>query len=135
MASFNIATSQSPPVESGLSVRSRHASRARANAIVAVGVRLDQAEVVLDADHRPRVAGQRDDRQRSEDCINRAPLKPEIAEMRARQHPARCAKQDRRRWPPVERRLIWCGRLADRLVSKLAGFEQRVVECFSIGGG
>jgi hypothetical protein len=57
---------------------------AGANAIVAVGVPLDERKVLVGADHRPRVAGQSHDGQGTEDGVDRAPLEPESAQVGAR---------------------------------------------------
>jgi hypothetical protein len=42
-------------------------------------VLLNQLEVLLGADHRPRVTGQCHHRQDAEDGVDRAPLEPELA--------------------------------------------------------
>ncbi len=67
------------------------------HAVVAVGVLLDELEVVLGADQRPRVAGQSDDRQPAEDGVDRAPLEPELAQVRAGEEGARRRQECRRR--------------------------------------
>lgn len=46
---------------------------------------LDELEVLVGADHRPRVAGKRHDREQAEDGVDRAALEPELAQMRTGQ--------------------------------------------------
>ena len=53
----------------------------RPDAVVAVGVLLDQRQVLVGADHRPRVAGQRDDGKRAEHGVDGAPLEAELAKV------------------------------------------------------
>jgi hypothetical protein len=54
------------------------------HAIIPVGAVLDKLEELLGADHRPRVAGQRNDWKRTEHSVDCAPLQPELAQVRAR---------------------------------------------------
>jgi hypothetical protein len=65
----------------------------RPHTIVPVGVLGHERQVVLGADHRPAVAGQHDDRQRSEDRVDGAPLQAELAQVRARQQRAGALEQ------------------------------------------
>jgi hypothetical protein len=57
----------------------------RPYAIVAVCVLIHELEVLLRADHRPRVAGQCNDWKRAEDGIDGTPLEAELAQVRPRQ--------------------------------------------------
>ncbi len=60
-----------------------------ADAVVAVGVLLDELEVLLGADHRTRVAGQRDDRKGAEDGVDGAAFEPELAQVGSREQRVR----------------------------------------------
>ena len=71
----------------------------RPDAVVAVGVLLDERQVFVCADHRPRVAGQRDDGQRAEDGVDGAPLEAELAEVASRQQCALSRQKLCRRSP------------------------------------
>jgi hypothetical protein len=57
----------------------------RPNAVVAIGVLLDKLAVLLGADHRPGVAGQRNDRKHAKDGIDGTPLKAKLLQVRSRQ--------------------------------------------------
>jgi hypothetical protein len=57
----------------------------RPDAVVAVGVLLDELEVLLGADHRTRVSRERNDRERTEDGVDSSPLQTELAQVRSRQ--------------------------------------------------
>lgn len=65
----------------------------RPNAVVAVGVLVDQLKVLLGADHRARVARQRDDGQRAKHGIDRPPLETKLAKMRACQERSWCLEK------------------------------------------
>ena len=60
----------------------------RSNALVAVGVLLDQGEVLLGADHRAGVAGERHNGKDAEDSVDGAALESEVAEVGAREERA-----------------------------------------------
>jgi hypothetical protein len=55
------------------------------DSVVAIGVLPDQLEVILDTDHRPRVAGKGNDGDGAEDGIHGSALEPELAKVRPRQ--------------------------------------------------
>jgi hypothetical protein len=57
----------------------------RPDAVVAVGVLLDERQVLGGSDHRTRVARQRHDRKGAEHSVDRAPLEAELAEVAPRQ--------------------------------------------------
>jgi hypothetical protein len=48
------------------------------------GVLVEQREVVPNPNHRPRVAGKRDDRAGTEDRVDGAALEAELAQVRSR---------------------------------------------------
>jgi len=50
----------------------------RPNAIIAMGVPLDERAVLLRTDHRPRIARQGHDREHAKDSVDCAPLEPEL---------------------------------------------------------
>jgi hypothetical protein len=53
----------------------------RPDAIVAVGVLLDECQVLVGSNHRPRVTRQSDYRQRAEHGVDRASLEAELAKV------------------------------------------------------
>jgi hypothetical protein len=57
--------------------------------VVAIGVLPDQLEVILDADHRPRVAGKCDNGQRPKHGIDGSALESKLTEVRPRQQRTR----------------------------------------------
>ena len=59
------------------------------HAVIAVSVAVDELKVVLDADHRSRIARERDHRQSAEDGVDSAALEAELAQVRAREQRAR----------------------------------------------
>jgi hypothetical protein len=61
----------------------------RSNAIVLIGVLGEEGAIVLCADERPRVAGERDDWKRAEDGVDGAALEAEFAQVPAGQERAR----------------------------------------------
>ena len=65
----------------------------RSNALVAVGVLLDQCEVLLGSDHRAGVAGECHDRKDAENGIDGAALEPEVAQVGAGEERAVCFDQ------------------------------------------
>jgi hypothetical protein len=65
----------------------------RPNAVVAIGVLLDKLAVLLGADHRPGVAGQRNDRKHAKDGIDGAPLEAKLSQVRPRQQGPRRGNQ------------------------------------------
>ena len=74
----------------------------RADTVVAVRVLLDQGEVLLGADHRPRVAGQGHHRKDAEDGVDGAALEPEIAQVSASEERAMGLEQLRRGAPTLD---------------------------------
>ena len=67
--------------------RASHAARSgrradRPDTIAAIRVAVDELEVVARTDQRPRIAGERDDRKRAEDGVDRTALEAERAEVR-----------------------------------------------------
>jgi hypothetical protein len=52
----------------------------------------NERQIVLGANHRPRVAGQEDDVERPEDGVDRGAAKSEFAQMAARQERVRALK-------------------------------------------
>jgi hypothetical protein len=65
----------------------------RANAIVAVGVLLDERVILLRTDHRARIARQGNDREHAKDGVDSAPLEAELSQVRSRQQRPRCGDQ------------------------------------------
>src|SRR4029077_8556559 len=57
----------------------------RSDAVVAVGVLLDELDVLVGTDHWPRITGERDDRERTEHGVDRPTFEPERAEVGAGQ--------------------------------------------------
>jgi hypothetical protein len=58
---------------------------------------LDKLEELLGSDHRPRVAGEKDDRERVEHGVDRSTLEPKLAEVCARQQRTWCLQELRSR--------------------------------------
>src|SRR3954464_5029515 len=92
-----------------------------ADAVVAVGVLLDELGVLLGADHRSRVSRERNDREGTEDGVDGSSLETELAQVRSCQERAVRLEQLRGRRPSnslgglldVARRisaLLWFGR-------------------------
>lgn len=77
----------------------------RPNTIVTVGVLLDQGEVLLGADHRARVAGERYDRKDAEHGVDGAPFEPEVAEVGSGEQGAVSLKQRGGRAPALDVRV------------------------------
>ena len=59
-----------------------------ADAVVAIGVLLDELGVLLGADHRSRVSRERNDREGTEDGVDGSSLETELAQVRSRQERA-----------------------------------------------
>jgi hypothetical protein len=70
----------------------------RTDAVVAVGVLLEEREVLVGSDHWPRIAGQGDYREGSEDGVDCTPFQPESAQVRAGEKRTRGLEQLGRPW-------------------------------------
>lgn len=78
-----------------LAVESSRGRRGGTDAIAAVCVLRDQLDVVVSADHRPRVARKRNDRKRPEHSVDGAALEAERTQMRTREEGLRHLEQAR----------------------------------------
>jgi hypothetical protein len=66
-----------------LAILSSRRSRHRADSIVTKGVVVKEFKVILDTDHRTRVAGERHHWKRSEHGVDRPAFESKLAQMRA----------------------------------------------------
>jgi hypothetical protein len=66
-----------------------HDRRGRADSIIVIGESLDELDVLVGANQRARVAGERDDRERSEHRVYGPALESQLAQVRAREERSR----------------------------------------------
>src|SRR3990172_9104826 len=73
----------------GALARRRGALRPGSYTVVAIGRAFEEVEVILCANHRPRVAGQADHGEGAKDGVDGAALEPELAQVAAGEERAR----------------------------------------------